>query len=39
MALYDWMEVIELDGYTLPEKKSIFWKYIFPKLIKETGLD
>ena len=38
-ALYDRMEVIELDGYTLPEKKVIFWKHIFPKLVKETGLD
>lgn len=39
MALYDRMEVIELEGYTMLEKKQIFRKYIFPKLLKETGLD
>jgi ATP-dependent Lon protease len=38
-ALYDRMEIIDLDGYTLPEKKIIFRKHIFPKVIKETGLD
>ena len=33
------MEVIELDGYTLPEKKVIFRNHIFPKVLKETGMD
>lgn len=38
-ALYDRMEIIELDGYALPEKKVVFNKHILPKCIKETGLD
>jgi ATP-dependent Lon protease len=38
-ALYDRMEVIDLDGYTLPEKQIIFRKHILPKVLRESGMD
>ncbi len=36
--LLDRMELIELNGYTLDEKKEIAKRYLIPKKIKENGL-
>jgi len=36
--LLDRMEIIQLSGYTVPEKFSIATKFIVPKLLKEHGL-
>ena len=36
--LLDRMEVIELNGYTMPEKTEIAKRYLCPKKIKENGL-
>jgi len=38
-ALLDRMEVISLEGYTLYEKVDIAKNYLFPKQIKENGLE
>ncbi len=38
-ALRDRMEVIELPGYTEPEKGEIAKRYLVPKQIKENGLE
>lgn len=32
------MEVIELSGYTLEEKKEIARRYLIPKQLKANGL-
>ncbi len=37
-ALFDRMEVIELPGYTEPEKVSIAKRYLVPRQLKEHGL-
>jgi len=37
--LRDRMEVIEVNGYTLEEKRAIASKYLIPKAIADTGLD
>lgn len=37
-ALYDRLEVIELSGYTMSEKKAIAKKYLIDKEKKITGL-
>ncbi len=37
--LLDRMEVIELNGYTMPEKIEIAKRYLCPKKIRENGLD
>jgi ATP-dependent Lon protease len=37
-ALQDRMEVIELPGYTTPEKLSIARRYLVPRQLKEHGL-
>ncbi|MBT9164564.1 MAG: Lon protease 1 [candidate division WS2 bacterium] len=37
-ALRDRMEVIELPGYTEPEKVEIARRYLVPKQVKENGL-
>ncbi len=37
-ALFDRMEVIELPGYTEPEKLSIAKRYLVPRQLKEHGL-
>ncbi|MBN1359147.1 MAG: endopeptidase La [Sedimentisphaerales bacterium] len=37
-ALFDRMEVIELPGYTEPEKVSIAKRYLIPRQLKEHGL-
>ena len=37
-ALYDRLEVIELSGYTMGEKKSIAQKYLIEKEMKNNGL-
>ncbi|WP_374080468.1 S16 family serine protease [Bdellovibrio bacteriovorus] len=39
LPLLDRMEVVDLSGYTLDEKKQIALKYLWPKQIKEHGLD
>jgi ATP-dependent Lon protease len=36
--LLDRMEVIQLSGYTLEEKKAIATKYLLPRQIKENGI-
>jgi ATP-dependent Lon protease len=36
--LLDRMEVVDLSGYTLEEKKQIARKYLWPKQLKEHGL-
>lgn len=36
--LLDRMELIELNGYTLDEKREIARRYLIPKKIKENGL-
>ena len=36
--LLDRMELIEINGYTLDEKKEIAKRYLIPKKIKENGL-
>ncbi|MNK19533.1 Lon protease 2 [compost metagenome] len=36
--LLDRMEVIELSGYTIEEKKSIARKHLWPKQLKEHGI-
>jgi len=36
--LLDRMEIINLSGYTLEEKKAIAEKYLIPRQIKENGL-
>lgn len=38
-ALRDRMEVIKMSGYTIEEKVEIAKKYLFPKQIKEHGLE
>jgi len=38
-ALLDRMEVISLEGYTMYEKVEIAKNYLFPKQIKENGLE
>ncbi len=37
--LLDRMEVIELTGYTVEEKKQIAKRYLWPKQLKEHGID
>ncbi len=37
--LRDRMEIIELNGYTMPEKREIAKRYLCPKKAKENGLD
>ncbi len=37
--LRDRMEIIELNGYTMSEKKEIAKRYLCPKKIKENGLN
>ena len=37
-ALRDRLEIIEIPGYTVPDKLSIANKYLIPKQIKETGI-
>ncbi len=37
--LLDRMEVVEFDGYTENEKKSIAELYLIPRQLRETGLD
>lgn len=36
--LRDRMEIIELSGYTVPEKREIAKRYLCPKKIRENGL-
>ncbi len=38
-ALLDRMEVIEIDGYTTQDKLKIAQQYLWPKVLKEHGLD
>ena len=38
-ALYDRMEIIELDSYTREEKFQIAKKHLIPKQVKECGLN
>ncbi|MEI6092516.1 MAG: endopeptidase La, partial [bacterium] len=38
-ALKDRMEIIQLSGYTAEEKIKIAQKHLFPKQVKENGLD
>lgn len=38
LPLLDRMEVIDLSGYTMEEKKQIAKKYLWPKQLKEHGL-
>lgn len=38
-ALYDRMEIIEIESYTREEKFSIAKKHLIPKQIKENGLN
>ena len=38
LALRDRMEVLELSGYTLTEKRCIAQKYLIPRQLKEHGL-
>lgn len=37
-ALYDRMEVIELNGYTVPEKYEIAKRHLLPKQMKQNAL-
>ena len=37
-ALRDRLEIIEIPGYTVPDKMSISNKFLIPKQIKETGI-
>ncbi len=37
-ALRDRLEIIEIPGYTLPDKISIAKKHLVPKQIRETGI-
>jgi ATP-dependent Lon protease len=39
LPLLDRMEVIDLSGYTLEEKKQIAKKYLWPKQLKEHGIE
>lgn len=39
LPLLDRMEVVDLSGYTIEEKKQIAQKYLWPKQLKEHGLD
>ncbi|NUN05782.1 MAG: endopeptidase La [Bdellovibrio sp.] len=39
LPLLDRMEVVDLNGYTIDEKKQIAQKYLWPKQIKENGLE
>lgn len=39
LPLLDRMEVVDLNGYTIDEKKQIAQKYLWPKQIKEHGLE
>lgn len=38
-ALFDRMEVIELNGYTVPEKIEIAKRHLLPKQMKENALE
>ncbi len=38
-ALFDRMEVIELNGYTVPEKIEIAKRHLLPKQLKENALE
>jgi ATP-dependent protease La len=38
LPLLDRMEVVDLSGYTIDEKKQIARKYLWPKQLKEHGL-
>jgi ATP-dependent Lon protease len=38
-ALRDRMEIIEVNGYTIEEKVEIAKKHLFPKQVKEHGLE
>ncbi|KYG65147.1 peptidase [Bdellovibrio bacteriovorus] len=38
LPLLDRMEVVDLTGYTLDEKKQIALKYLWPKQLREHGL-
>lgn len=38
-ALYDRMEVIELSGYTMPEKYEIAKRHLLPKQMRENALE
>ncbi len=37
MPLLDRMEVVDLNGYTLDEKKQIAIRYLWPKQLREHG--
>ncbi len=37
--LLDRMEVIEMSGYTAPEKLEIAWRYLLPRAIEQNGVD
>lgn len=39
LPLLDRMEVVDITGYTIDEKKQIAQKYLWPKQLKEHGLD
>lgn len=39
LPLLDRMEVIEITGYTMDEKKQIAQKYLWPKQLRDHGLD
>lgn len=39
LPLLDRMEVVDLSGYTMDEKKQIAQKYLWPKQLKEHGLE
>ncbi|KHD87141.1 MAG: peptidase [Bdellovibrio sp. ArHS] len=39
LPLLDRMEVVDLTGYTLDEKKQIALKYLWPKQLREHGLN
>ncbi|UOF01884.1 endopeptidase La [Bdellovibrio reynosensis] len=39
LPLLDRMEVVDLSGYTIDEKKQIAQRYLWPKQLKEHGLD
>ncbi|MGZ3779040.1 MAG: endopeptidase La [Pseudobdellovibrionaceae bacterium] len=39
LPLLDRMEVVEITGYTMEEKKQIAQKYLWPKQLREHGLD
>lgn len=38
-ALLDRMEVVEITGYTVDEKKQIAQKYLWPKQLRDHGLE